>query len=65
VPQRRDLALFRPPHGHLGWRSAAMVRRMKVTSWLWTVDPEDWRPQVTTEQISSVAATARSGDVIL
>jgi peptidoglycan/xylan/chitin deacetylase (PgdA/CDA1 family) len=61
----RDVALFRPPHGHLGFRSAVMVRRQSVATWLWTVDPQDWRPGVTTEDVASVAGSARSGDVVL
>ena len=61
----RDVRLFRPPHGHLGLRSARMVRRQRLSTWLWTVDPQDWRPGVTTDQVAAVAAGARSGDVVL
>ncbi len=61
----RDIRLFRPPHGHLHLRSAAMIRRQELSPWLWTVDPQDWRPGVTTEGVSSVARDARSGDVVL
>ena len=60
-----DVQLFRPPHGHLGLRSAAMLRRQPITTWLWTVDPQDWRPGRTTEEVASVAAGAVSGDVVL
>ena len=61
----RDVRLFRPPHGHLGLRSARMVGRHRFSTWLWTVDPQDWRPGVTTDQVAAVAAGARSGDVVL
>ena len=61
----RDIRLFRPPHGHLAYRSAAMVRRQDVATWLWTVDPRDWRPGVTSAEVASIAGSARSGDVIL
>jgi peptidoglycan/xylan/chitin deacetylase (PgdA/CDA1 family) len=61
----RDVVLFRPPHGHLGFRSAAMVRRLGVSPWLWTVDPEDWRPGRTSRDIVAVAARAQASDVVL
>jgi peptidoglycan/xylan/chitin deacetylase (PgdA/CDA1 family) len=61
----QNTPLFRPPHGHLGYRSAAMVRRQDVDTWLWTVDPQDWRPGVTSTEVASVAGSAASGDVIL
>ena len=60
-----DTALFRPPHGHLGLRSARLVRRAGLVSWLWTVDPEDWRPGVTRDHVVSVGSTAGPGDVVL
>jgi peptidoglycan/xylan/chitin deacetylase (PgdA/CDA1 family) len=61
----RDTGLFRPPHGHLSHSSAAMVRRQRLQPWLWTVDPRDWRPGVTSDDVASVAAAAGSRDVIL
>jgi peptidoglycan/xylan/chitin deacetylase (PgdA/CDA1 family) len=60
-----DTALFRPPHGHLGVRSAAMVRRQGLVPWLWSVDTGDWRPGVTAAHVAAVASTADSGDVVL
>jgi peptidoglycan/xylan/chitin deacetylase (PgdA/CDA1 family) len=57
--------LFRPPHGHLGLASAALVRQCRFQTWLWTVDPYDWRPGATAEEIAAVAGDARSGDVVL
>ena len=60
-----DTPLFRPPHGHLGYRSAVIVRRQAVTTWLWTVDPQDWRPGVTRAEVASLSGAAGSGDVIL
>ena len=61
----QDVAVFRPPHGHLGLRSAAMLRRQGLVPWLWTVDPQDWRPGVSTEHIVQVAGAATDGDVVL
>jgi peptidoglycan-N-acetylglucosamine deacetylase len=60
-----DVLVFRPPHGHLDLGSAIMVRRQGLLPWLWSVDPQDWRPGATTAEIVSVAARAVSGDVIL
>ncbi len=42
-----------------------MVRRLGLQPWLWSVDPQDWRPGVTSADIVSVTAGAQSGDVIL
>jgi peptidoglycan-N-acetylglucosamine deacetylase len=61
----RPVKLFRPPHGHLGYRSAVMVRREKLSPWLWTIDPQDWRPGVTPPEVIEVASRAGSGDVVL
>jgi peptidoglycan/xylan/chitin deacetylase (PgdA/CDA1 family) len=61
----RDVPLFRPPHGHLGIRSAVMVRHRALVPWLWTVDPQDWRPGTAAADVVAVAGAARSGDVIL
>ena len=57
--------LFRPPHGHLSARSARLVGRTEVDTWLWTVDPEDWRPRRSTADIVDVVSRAGSGDVVL
>lgn len=60
-----DTRLFRPPRGHITWADAVLLRRQGMHTWLWTVNPEDWRPGATQEQITSVAARARAGDVVL
>ena len=61
----RPVRLFRPPHGHMSLPHAALMRSQGVQPWLWTVDPEDWRPGATVRDIVRVAAEARGGDVIL
>ncbi|WP_456951103.1 polysaccharide deacetylase family protein [Geodermatophilus sp. SYSU D00698] len=61
----RDVALFRPPNGHLTLTSASMVRCQGLAPWLWTVDPQDWRPGVTAGDIAGIAGAAGSGDVVL
>ncbi|MGR7024929.1 polysaccharide deacetylase family protein [Geodermatophilus sp. URMC 62] len=60
-----DTTLFRPPHGHLGLRSAAMLRCQDLVPWLWSVDPGDWRPGASAQHIAAVASAADSGDVVL
>lgn len=55
--------LFRPPHGHLSLRTSRLLRAHRP--WLWTVDPEDWRPGAQREQVATVAGSAGSGDVVL
>ena len=61
----RAVPLFRPPHGHLNPASAFLIRRQGLQPWLWSVDPTDWRPGISTAQITSVAVRAGSGDVVL
>lgn len=60
-----DTRLFRPPRGHITWAGAVVLRRQGLHTWLWTLDPEDWRPGASQEQITSVAGRARAGDVVL
>ena len=60
-----DVRMFRPPHGHLTPASGALLRRIGLRPWLWTVDPEDWRPGVSAESVASVAGDATAGDVVL
>jgi peptidoglycan/xylan/chitin deacetylase (PgdA/CDA1 family) len=60
-----DVTLFRPPHGHLTAASAWLVRRQRLEPWLWTVDPEDWRPGATRDRIQAVAGGASGADVVL
>lgn len=57
--------LFRPPHGQSTTSRALLARVRGLESWLWTVDPEDWRPGVTAGHIIDVAGAARAGDVVL
>ncbi|MGY1711372.1 polysaccharide deacetylase family protein [Geodermatophilus sp. SYSU D00758] len=62
---RCDVRLFRPPHGRLPVRSALTLRWGATVPWLWSVDPQDWRGDVTRQHVASVAGAARSGDVVL
>jgi peptidoglycan/xylan/chitin deacetylase (PgdA/CDA1 family) len=61
----RPTRLFRPPHGYVGLTHAALLRRRGFQPWLWTIDPEDWRPGVTVDSVVRVATQAQSGDIIL
>lgn len=59
------VTLFRPPRGHLDRRGAVAMRRAGLRPWLWTVDPQDWRPGSTTSAIVDAVGRAAGGDVVL
>ncbi len=42
-----------------------MVRHQGLSPWLWTVDPQDWRPGISTDDVLTVAGSAGPGDVVL
>ena len=43
---------FRPPKGYLGGLSPLLVRLAGLETWLWSVDPCDWRPGTTVEGLA-------------
>lgn len=57
--------LFRPPHGDPSFRTGLIARRFRLHTWFWTVDPEDWRPAISTSQVVSGCARLSDGDVIV
>jgi peptidoglycan-N-acetylglucosamine deacetylase len=59
------LTLFRPAKGHLDLRVGVLARRQGLRTWLWNVDPEDWRPGASCAGILAGAGAAGAGDVIL
>jgi peptidoglycan/xylan/chitin deacetylase (PgdA/CDA1 family) len=61
----RRLTLFRPAKGHVDVRVGALARGHGLRTWLWSVDPGDWRPGATSEEIAADAAATGPGDVIL
>ena len=61
----RRVRLFRPPKGYLDGSGAAAMLGAGVRPWLWTVDPGDWRPDVTTEEIVAGLDGLAGGDVVL
>jgi peptidoglycan-N-acetylglucosamine deacetylase len=62
---RRDVHLFRAPHGYFDWRVAVATRALDLEPWHWSQDPEDWQPGATAEEIVASLADVRAGDVIL
>lgn len=42
-----------------------MLRSMRLRTWLWSVDPEDWRPGAALAADRADAARVRAGDVVL
>jgi peptidoglycan-N-acetylglucosamine deacetylase len=62
---RRPVRLFRPPKGYIDLRGAVAISGARVTPWLWTLDADDWVPDVTSTQIVESVADLRGGDVVL
>ena len=58
-------SLFRPPRGEIGGRGALTMRALRLEPWLWTVDPEDWRPGIGAEDVHRAAGDLAAGDVVL
>ncbi|MPY94082.1 MAG: polysaccharide deacetylase family protein [Acidimicrobiia bacterium] len=61
----RPAPLFRPPHGDLALRTGAVARGLGLRTWMWTVDPEDWRPGVQAGAIAAGCEQTGPGDVIV
>jgi chitooligosaccharide deacetylase len=62
----RGTRLFRAPMGHVPVRGAIAQRRAGVDNWLWSVDPEDWRPDRDPAELAEfVLSRLRPGDVVL
>ena len=56
---------FRPPKGRIGRRGIAAIRQTRLSPWLWSVDPDDWRPTTTVDDIVRCADRATAGDILL
>jgi peptidoglycan-N-acetylglucosamine deacetylase len=61
----RDVPLFRPPKGYVTGRIALAALAARLEMWLWTLDPEDWQPGVTANQLLARLEALRAGDVVL
>jgi peptidoglycan-N-acetylglucosamine deacetylase len=60
-----DVPLFRPPKGYVTGRIALAAVAARLETWLWTLDPEDWRPRVTPDQLVDRLEGLTAGDVVL
>jgi peptidoglycan/xylan/chitin deacetylase (PgdA/CDA1 family) len=60
-----SLPLFRPPKGSLNLSQAASVRALQLHTWLWSVDPGDWKPETTPDAIMEGLGQLQPGDVVL
>lgn len=61
----RPVPLFRPPKGYVNGTGAAAMLAAGVRPWLWTVDPGDWVPDVTADDIVRGLDGLAGGDVVL
>lgn len=57
--------LFRPPKGYVDARGAAAMLASRLRPWLWTIDPLDWEPDASADDIVAGVADLRAGDVVL
>lgn len=62
---QRSVPLFRPPHGHPGRLGSVVARAAGVRPWLWTCDPEDWRPEVTADDLAARLRPVVANDVVV
>lgn len=58
-------SLFRPPRGEVDARGALVMRALGLDPWLWSVDPEDWRPGIAADDVVSGVGELADGDVVL
>jgi len=59
-------SLFRPPGGDWSPAVVAAASRRRLRTVLWSVDPTDWQPGTTADQIASrVLAGVRPGAIVL
>ncbi len=61
----RDVPLFRPPKGYVSVKGACAMRAARLRPWLWTVDPRDWEPGVTSAALQDRLAALDAGAVVL
>ena len=59
------VGLFRPPYGWLSTRTAWWIRMHASSAWIWSVDPDDWRPDATADGIVRTSERLGPGDVML
>lgn len=59
------VTIYRPAHGDLALRTAVVARAAGMRTWLWSVEPEDWRPGTTSDEIAERCNDVGAGDVIV
>jgi peptidoglycan/xylan/chitin deacetylase (PgdA/CDA1 family) len=61
----RKVRLFRPPWGFVGTHENIAMRTASLSPWLWTIDPGDWQPDITADELLLNLQNIDSGDVVL
>jgi peptidoglycan/xylan/chitin deacetylase (PgdA/CDA1 family) len=61
----RRVRLFRPPKGFVSLKGALAMRAAGVRPWLWTIDPGDWRPGITSRALAEALVPVERGSVVL
>jgi len=61
----KQVPLFRPPMGYVGFRSVIAMRLAQVRPWLWNCDPGDWQPGSRRDVIARAVGAVTPGTVIL
>jgi peptidoglycan/xylan/chitin deacetylase (PgdA/CDA1 family) len=61
----KRVALFRPPKGYLNGRIGLAILAERLETWLWTVDPEDWQPGATADELVARLEQLKGRDVVL
>lgn len=61
----KPVPLFRPPKGWMDLSLAIALRRFRMKTWLWNVDPQDWSPGATTETILKGLGELQGGDIVV
>lgn len=62
----RDVQLFRPPYGFHNLTTAEFARRNNLPVYMWTCDPEDWKPDALAAHVADAAtAECQPGNIIL
>lgn len=57
---------FRPPYGKIYHKTVKMVRdKFRMSTMLWSVDPEDWSSPGANVIHSRVSSAIRGGDIVL
>jgi peptidoglycan/xylan/chitin deacetylase (PgdA/CDA1 family) len=57
--------LVRPPFGRIGSGALKAVREMELTLVLWSICPDDWRPQAAEDITRKCLTGLQDGDIIL